>query len=190
MVMEKGDKEIIQDIKNGNEHAIDELIKKYQKKVYNLIFGMTFNYDIAWDVSQEVFIKVIKNIKNFRGESSFWTFLYRITMNAYYDYYRKYKLREKVSYFSEMDDEDTKRTFEVKDLINLEEEFEVKEFKETVKIALKELTDMQRQVFILKNINNLKIKEIADLLKISEGTVKSHLNRAMEKLKETLGAKT
>ncbi len=188
--MEREDKEIIKDIKSGKENALDELIKKYQRKVYNLVFGMTFNYDIAWDVSQEVFVKVIKNIKNFREESSFWTFLYRITINAYYDYYRKYKVREKVSYFSDMNDDDAKRTFEVKDLINIEEEFEIKELKETIKIALKELTDMQRQVFVLKNTQGLKIKEIADLLKISEGTVKSHLNRAMEKLKETLGAKT
>ncbi len=188
--MQREDKEIIQDIKSGKENALDELIKKYQRKVYNLLFGMTFNYDIAWDVSQEVFVKVIKNIKNFRGESSFWTFLYRITINAYYDYYRKYKVREKVLYFSDINNEDTKRAFEVKDLINIEEEFEVKELKETIKIALSELTDMQRQVFILKNTQGLKIKEVADLLKISEGTVKSHLNRAMEKLKENLGAKT
>lgn len=187
--MERNDKDIIQDIKNGKEYAVDELIKKYQKKVYNLIYGMTFNYDIAWDVSQEVFIKVLKNIKNFREESSFWTFIYRITMNAYYDYYRKYKIREKVSYFSDMNDEDTKRTFEVKDLINMEEEFEVKQLKETIAVALKELTDMQRQVFVLKNTQGLKIKEIAEMLKISEGTVKSHLNRAMEKIKDILGAK-
>lgn len=187
--MEREDIEILKDINENKEQAIDELIKKYQKKVYNLIYGLCLNYDIAWDVSQEVFIKVIKNVKNFRQESSFWTYLYRISMNAYYDYYRKMKVRSKEFNFTDMEDEETKRSYQMKDLFDIQEDFEKKELKENIKLALKGLTDMQKQVFILKNSQGLKIKEIAEILQISEGTVKSHLNRTMEKLKETLGAK-
>jgi len=187
--MEREDKEILKDINDNKIEAIEELIKKYQKRVYNLIYGLCLNYDTAWDVSQDVFIKVIKNVKKFRQESSFWTYLYRISMNAYYDYYRKMKVRSKELNITDMEDEETKRTYQIKDLVDIQEDFEKKELKESIKLALKELTDMQKQVFILKNTQGLKIKEISEILQISEGTVKSHLNRAMEKLKEILGVK-
>jgi|DewCreStandDraft_4_1066084.scaffolds.fasta_scaffold09683_7 RNA polymerase sigma-70 factor (ECF subfamily) len=181
------DKEIINDIKNGSLIAMEELIKKYQKRVYNMIYGMCMNYDTAWDVSQDAFVKVIKNIKNFRQESSFWTYLYRIVMNAFYDYVRreKAKKRETIN-FSDMNDDDNKRSYEVKDMINIEEDFDRKMLEEKVRQGLNDLTDTQRQIYVLKNLEGLKIREIAGLIGISEGTVKSHLNRAMEKLTNML----
>jgi RNA polymerase sigma-70 factor (ECF subfamily) len=177
------DKDIIEDIKKGSLQAMDELIKKYQKRVYNVIYGLCMNYDIAWDVSQEAFVKVIKNIKNFRQESSFWTYLYRIVMNAFYDWTRKEKTKKRATTnFSDMIDDDKKRSYEVKDMINIEEDFDKKVMEEKLKRGLDDLTDIQRQVYILKNIEGMKIREIADLIGISEGTVKSHLSRAVEKL--------
>ncbi|HPD18528.1 MAG: RNA polymerase sigma factor [Candidatus Goldbacteria bacterium] len=177
------DKEIITDIKNGSMVAMDELIKKYQKRVYNIVFGLCMNYDTAWDVSQEAFIKVIRNIKNFRGESSFWTYLYRIVINSFYDWTRKEKTKKKsTSNFSDMTDDENKRSYEIKDLVNVEEDFDRKMLGEKVNRGLDDLTDAQRQVYVLKNLEGMKIREIADVMKISEGTVKSHLSRAMEKL--------
>jgi RNA polymerase sigma-70 factor (ECF subfamily) len=177
------DKDIIEDIKKGSLQAMDELIKKYQKRVYNIVYGLCMNYDIAWDVSQEAFVKVIKNIKNFRQESSFWTYLYRIVMNAFYDWTRKEKTKKRATTnFSDMIDDDKKRSYEVKDMINIEEDFDKKVMEEKLKRGLDDLTDIQRQVYILKNIEGMKIREIADLIGISEGTVKSHLSRAVEKL--------
>lgn len=181
------DKDIIEDIKKGSLQAMDELIKKYQKRVYNVIYGMCMNYDIAWDVSQEAFVKVIKNIKNFRNESSFWTYLYRIVMNTFYDWTRKEKTKKRATTnFSDMIDDDKKRSYEVKDMINIEEDFDKKVMEEKLKRGLDDLTDIQRQVYILKNIEGMKIREIADLIGISEGTVKSHLSRAIEKLSTIL----
>jgi RNA polymerase sigma-70 factor (ECF subfamily) len=179
----RDDKEIITDIKNGSLVAMDELIKKYQKRVYNIVFGLCMNYDTAWDVSQEAFIKVIRNVKNFREESSFWTYLYRIVINAFYDWTRKEKTKKKsTANFSDMTDDENKRSFEIKDMINIEEDFDRKVLEEKVKRGLDNLTDTQRQVYVLKNLEGMKIREIADMMKISEGTVKSHLSRAMEKL--------
>ncbi|MGD0566679.1 MAG: sigma factor, partial [Candidatus Goldiibacteriota bacterium] len=63
------DREIILEIRQGSEAAMDELIKKYQKRVYNTAYGMSLNYDTAWDVSQEAFIKAIRSIASFRGDS-------------------------------------------------------------------------------------------------------------------------
>lgn len=181
------DKEILNDIKKGSLNAMDELIKKYQKRVYNIIYGLCMNYDTAWDVSQEAFVKVIKNIKNFRQESSFWTYLYRIVINAFYDWTRKEKTKKRsTTNFSDMTDDENKRSYEVKDMINIEEDFDRKILKEKVKKGLDDLTDIQRQIYILKNTQGMKIREIADMIGISEGTVKSHLSRAVEKLSNTL----
>ena len=184
--MEREDSVVIAEIKKGNAGAMDELIKKYQKRVFNMIYGQCMNYDTAWDVSQETFIKAIKYIGNFRQESTFWTYLYRIAMNAFYDAKRREKVRGRVANFSEMSDEESKRSFEVKDMLNIEEDFDRKMAKERVMAALDELTDVQKEVFVLKNTEQLKIREISAMLKISEGTVKSHLNRAMEKIKASL----
>lgn len=183
----RDDKEIINDIRNGSLYAMEELIKKYQKRVYNMVYGLCMNYDIAWDVSQEAFVKVIRNIKRFRQESSFWTYLYRIVMNAFYDWTRKEKTKKKsTTNFSDMTDDENKRSYEVKDMINIEEDFDRKMLEEKVKKGLDDLTDIQRQVYVLKNLEGMKIREIADLIGISEGTVKSHLSRAMEKLRTIL----
>jgi RNA polymerase sigma-70 factor, ECF subfamily len=185
--MERDDIVIIAEIRKGSQAAMDELIKKYQKRVFNMIYGQCMNYDTAWDSCQEAFIKAVKNIKNFREESSFWTYLYRISMNAFYDVKRKEKVRSRVRNFSELNDEENKRSFEVRDMLNIEEDFDKKMAKERIKTALESLTDTQKEVFVLKNTEGLKIREISDMLKISEGTVKSHLNRAMEKIKGALG---
>lgn len=185
--MEREDSVLIAEIKKGATGAMDELIRKYQKRVFNMIYGQCMNYDTAWDVSQETFIKAVKYITNFREESTFWTYLYRIAMNAFYDVKRKDKVRARVSNFSEMSDEESKRSFEVRDMLNIEEDFDRKMAKERITKALEELTDVQKEVFVLKNTEQLKIREISAMLKISEGTVKSHLNRAMEKVKKALG---
>jgi RNA polymerase sigma-70 factor (ECF subfamily) len=186
-IMERNDIEIIAEIKRGSELAMDELIRKYQKRVFNMVYGQCMNYDTAWDVCQETFIKAIKSIKNFREESSFWTYLYRIAMNAFYDAKRKDKVRGRVANFSEMTDEESKRSFEVRDMLNIEEDFDRKMAKERITLALGSLTEIQKEVFVLKNTEQMKIREISKMLNISEGTVKSHLNRAMEKIRASLG---
>jgi len=187
--MERSDQELIEDIKKGDTAAMDIIIRKYQKRVYNMIYGQCINYDTAWDVTQETFIKAVKYVKNFRQESTFWTYLYRIAMNAFYDIKRREKVRSRVSNFSDVTDEENKRSFEVRDMLNIEEDFERKVAKERVAAALAELTEIQREVFVLKNTEQLKIREISGLLKISEGSVKSHLSRAMEKIKAATGGK-
>jgi RNA polymerase sigma-70 factor, ECF subfamily len=183
----RDDPQIIADVRAGKEAAIDELIRKYQKRVYNTAYGLTMNYDEAWDVSQEALVKVVRYIGSFRGDSSFWTFLYRIVMNAFYDYKRRQKVRGRIGNFTDQGDGEDIRNFEVKDVINIEEDYELKEMKERFTASLNSLTETQRSVFVFKNTDGLKIREIARIMKISEGTVKSHLNRATEKIKNVIG---
>jgi RNA polymerase sigma-70 factor (ECF subfamily) len=184
--MAREDAEIVADIQKGKEAAVDELIKKYQKKVFNVALGLTKDYNKAWDVSQEAFVKVIRNIQNFRGDSSFWTYVYRITMNTFYDYGRKVKVRSRVANMTDYENPDDNRKFDIKDTINIAEDYDKKVMKEKISEAMGSLTAIQREVFVLKNLEGFKIREIAVMLKISEGTVKSHLNRAMEKVKSSV----
>jgi len=181
------DTEIIADIKAGKELAVDELIRKYQKHVYNTAYGLTLDYDEAWDVSQEAMVKLVRYIGSFRGDSSFWTFLYRVIMNTFYDHKRRQKVRAKTGNFTDYEDDDDKRPFEIKDVIDIEQDYEQKVLKEKLKGALGLLTDTQKKVFVLKNTEGLKIREVAAILGISDGTVKSHLNRAVDKIKKALG---
>ncbi len=185
--MDSEDLEILKGVKNGEEPAVDALIKKYQKKVYNMVYGLCFNYDTAWDVTQEAFVKIIRSMGKFRGESSLWTYIYRIARNSFYDFKRKEKVRSKVGNFSDMKNDEEKREFEVRDLVNIEEDYEKKAAGEKIRGAMERLTDIQKEVFILKHNGGYKIREISLILKISQGTVKSHLNRSMEKLKTLMG---
>ncbi len=181
--MEKEDKDLISDIKQGKKEVIEELIKKHQKRVYNIAYGLVMDYDKAWDISQEVFVKLVKNINQFREESSFTTYLYRVVMNTFYDFKRRDKHHDKSILLSETAGENEENKFEIKDLINIEEDAERKFLKDDIKKAMVELTNIQKQVFVLKNMEGLAIKEIANFFNISDGTVKSHLSRAMEKIK-------
>ncbi|HDT14878.1 MAG TPA: RNA polymerase sigma factor [Firmicutes bacterium] len=183
MRMSREDSELIKEIKEGKQGAIDELISRYQKKVYNIALGMSGDYNKAWDVSQEAFVKVIRNIGDFREESSFWTYIYRITVNAFYDYARKAKVRSRVANITDVEKDDDGPVFEIKDTLSIEEDYEKKAMKEAIKEGMEKLTEIQRQVFLLKNMEGYKIREISGILKISDGTVKSHLSRAMEKVK-------
>ncbi len=183
----RGDTEIIADIKSGKAAAVDELIKKYQKRVYNTAYGLTLDYDEAWDVSQEAMVKLVRYIGSFRGDSSFWTFLYRVIMNTFYDHKRRQKARAKIGDFTSYENDDDKRPFEIKDVIDIEQDYEQKVLKEKLKGALGLLTDAQKKVFVLKNTEGLKIREVAAILGMSDGTVKSHLNRAVDKIKKELG---
>ncbi len=184
--MAREDKEIIKEIKEGNKKAVDELILKYQKRVYNMAYGLTMNYDNSWDITQEVFVKVVRSIKSFREDSSFWTYLYRIVMNAYYDAGRKHKVRSRVANYSDMVNEEEGEKMDFESAVNIEKDVDSVMLKENIKKGLEVLTEVQRKVFILKNSQGLKIREVAQVLKLSEGTVKSHLNRAFEKLKTVL----
>lgn len=184
--MERDDKDIIKDIKAGKQSATDELIRKYQKRVYNMAYGLTMNYDSAWDVTQESMVKAIRSVEGFRGDSSFWTYLYRIVMNAHYDLGRKAKVRSRVMNYSDVVNEEEGEKLEFDSGINTEHDVERIMIKENIKKGLEELTDIQRQVFVLKNSQGLKIREVAKAMKISEGTVKSHLSRAFDKLKNVM----
>ena len=174
---------IIKQVLGGDADAFEHIVKKYEKKVYNLALRYLKNRDDALDLSQEVFIQVYNNLAQFRGDSQFSTWIYRVTYNKCVDMLRKtQKLRRNV--VMSTDDENF---FETRDCrASIEEDYEGRETLVTVMKIIDTLPSEQRDVVILRYIKDLSYSQIADVLGIAEGTIKSRLNRARLKIKEQL----
>lgn len=173
--------------KNGDIEAFEELIEAYQKKVFNIAFRMIGNYDDASELAQEVFIKIFKGIKSFKEESTFSTWVYKITTNVCLDELRKTRNKKSISLDEELKLDDGEVQIQIVDQRPSPETlFEQKEIKKTVKKAIDNLSHEHRIVIILRELNGLNYEEIAKILKCPVGTVKSRINRAKQELKEIL----
>lgn len=172
---------LIERFKNGEINVFDEIVRRYQRQVYNLAYSLTQNCEDAYDISQEVFIKVYRSLKKIRKVSSFNLWLRRVTINACTDYLRQ-KPNERVledtlyidKYYSRSNDDIPDELVETLEL-NL-----------VVSKAVNRLPKRQRKVFILRHCNDMSLKEIAETLNCSLGTVKAHLFRAKNRLKNIL----
>jgi RNA polymerase sigma-70 factor, ECF subfamily len=188
--MSENEKYLLHQSKNGDMAAFGQLIEGYQKKVFNIALRMLGNPDDASEVAQEVFIRVYKSVKNFKEESSFSTWIYRITTNTCLDELRKRKNKEHISLDEDIhhEDGDMKRQVEdsrpTPDIIA-----EKNELRKIVKLAINSLSEDHRIVIILRDIQDLSYEEIAKIVKCPEGTVKSRINRARSELKEILKRK-
>lgn len=184
--------EIIERIKNGDQNAFCELVEKYKEKALNIAFSFCRNYEDAKDISQEAFIKAFKTIRNFRSESRFYTWFYRILINLCKDYLRRRMKNKAISANIRINNEaqEEESIFEViaSGLPGPKEQLLNKELGEELTKALNSLPEQQKRVFTLKNIHGLKINEIAEIIKCAEGTIKAHLFKATLNLQERLAA--
>ncbi len=166
------DFEFIRAVNGGDQSAFAKLIGRHKEKVRNLVFLTLGDAEFVDDISQDVFISVYHKLGDFRFESKFTTWLYRITVNKCRDYLRKKRVR---SIFVPIKEEDDNRHFtshsENIDLPNL------------VRSAIKKLPDKLKIPLVLRDIDGLSYKEIADQLECEVGTVKSRIFRARESLK-------
>lgn len=184
------DSGLVRKAKQGDIQAFEKLINKHQKRVYNIALRMLQNPEDAYDISQEVFIRVFKSMKEFREEASFSTWIYRIAKNACLDELRKRKKRNIVSLDENMEFEEgtVKRQIEDEapgpDIL-----YESKELKDIVKLALRHLSNDHRLVIVLRDLQGFSYDEIAKILDCPEGTVKSRINRARKALKDILESK-
>ncbi|HHV97234.1 MAG TPA: sigma-70 family RNA polymerase sigma factor [Clostridiaceae bacterium] len=181
---------LIEKSKKGDISAFEELIETYQNKVFNIAYSMLNNYEDANDVAQEVFIRVYKSIKNFKGESSFSTWLYRITTNVCLDELRKRKNKNVVSIDEDIPFDDGEVTRQIvddgptPDIIA-----EKKEVREIVNEAIGQLSEEHKTVIILRELQGLSYEEISKIINCPRGTVKSRINRARSALKNILKSK-
>lgn len=184
------DDELIAGFKDGDHSAFQELVLKYEQRVYNHCLRMIGDEVESYDLTQEVFLKVFRKIKNYEHTYSFYTWLYRITVNCCIDFLRRKRRHiQSVSLSSSaLDDgaeqgkeQDVPDTTFVPDTAMLNRELD-----EVLQGAIGQLSEKLRSIIILKEVEGFSYEEIADVLGCSRGTVKSRLFRARERLKELL----
>lgn len=173
--------------KKGERGAFDDLMRRYEKKVYNFAFRLCGNYDEANDVASETFVRVFNALGNFRGDSSFITWLFRITTNVYLDEKKRQRARPAQSLEEIIELEETTVRRQIEDPSPTpSEQVEHHERVDMLQNAINSLPDYQRMMIVMYHTENRSYEEIAEMLDLPIGTVKSRLNRARLSLREKL----
>ena len=181
------DDELIKKSLAGDIDAFEEIVRRYQNKVYNIAYRMTGNREDAADLAQEAFIKAYRALPKFRGEASFQTWLYHIITNVCRDELRKKARMSAVSLDKEILTPDGVIFNEVPDAsLGPEGILENKEIGENIQMAVNFLGPEYRMTLIMREIQGFSYEEIATNLSCSIGTVKSRLNRARTLVKNIL----
>ena len=185
--MSINEKLLLERSKAGDVAAFEILIEAYQKKIFNLAYRIVGNYDDAGDQAQEALIRIFKSIANFKEQSSFSTWVYRITTNVCLDEIRRKKNKRTLSLDEEIHFEDGEMKRQIISDDPLPDEIaEREELRSIVSSAIESLPEEQRIVITLRDIQGLSYEEIAEVLDCPSGTVKSRINRARQALKIVL----
>jgi len=188
--MSTSDEILIKKFKTGDESSFEKLVEKYQSRVYSIALSMLRDKNDADDVSQEIFVKVYRSLHKFKGKSKFFTWLYRITINTCINSRNGGGKRKKIVSLSQPIDEQGNDLYTYLPQKRFKSPLEVlknKELSEKIKLAIDSLSDGLKEVFILREIEDISYKELANILQCPEGTIKSRLFRARDQLKEKLG---
>jgi RNA polymerase sigma-70 factor (ECF subfamily) len=194
------DEMLVAQFKSGSQKAFDELMKRYERRIFGYLLRSVRNYEDAEELTLEVFFKAYRALASWEPKAKFSTWLYTIASNLAIDYHRA-KSRQPVYMFEDEDVIDYHRAksrqpvymFEDEDVIesrlvatdissNPEKHLEDKERGRIIREAVDELSSKQKAVFMLTRYEGLQIREVAETLGIAEGTVKIHLHRAMKKI--------
>jgi len=185
---EPDDVDLVKRCQAGDSSAFNDLVTRYRSKVFTMVYGMVQNEQDAWDLAQEGFLKAWKSIHRFKGESSFYTWLYRIMTNVTIDSLRRKGIRGE----AEFDDriapanvEPGSRTTPSSAALP-NEKLEYREIRERIDHAIAKLSPEHRAVIVMKEIEDLQYNEIAEVLNCSLGTVMSRLFYARKKLQSLL----
>jgi RNA polymerase sigma-70 factor (ECF subfamily) len=179
---------IVRQVQAGDVAAFDRLINKYRERVYGIVYNMTSNREDAADLTQDAFIKAFQSIHRFSGQSSFFTWLYRIAVNSTLSHLRRMRLR---SFFSlEQIDSDAPVAKEIiaalTDKTGVDRDTYVRELQEKLNDAMQKLSIKHRTVVTLFEIDGLSHQEIAEVMECSVGTVRSRLHYAKQLLQSEL----
>ncbi len=184
--MKLSDTDLIIQAQKGDQSAFEELVYRYDRNVLSVAMKYANDEDDAKDLYQEVFIRVYRGLKNFRFQSEFSTWLFRITTNVCLTYKSRSKEHLRVSINKNFDDEESElSTTEelIYDGSSPEEISSGTDLGEIVNAAVESLSPKQKMTFILKHYEGYKIREIAEMLNCKEGTVKKYLFDADKKFK-------
>jgi RNA polymerase sigma-70 factor (ECF subfamily) len=182
--------DLVDGLRAGIERAYDSLISHYQQPVYNLVYRLLNDPADANDVVQEVFLKVFRNIGSFRGQSSLKTWVYRIAVNEAHNHRRWFCRHRKQEIGLERDEEDRSYQDTLSDPGR--SPFQIAVDEEAYQIlegAMQALNPTFRAAVVLRDIEDLSYEEIADVLQINLGTVKSRIMRGREALRHALAVR-
>lgn len=166
------EKELVCRAKLGDKEALNEIVDVYYDEIYRFLYRRMGNKAAAEDVTQDTFIKFIKNLPYYKEKNKLKSFLFTIAINTSNDYFRRYKQEPSFLTLDNIGEEITEdKTLQKEDALIVRE-------------AVLSLPDIQRDVIILRFYHDLKIKEIASVQKVPVPTVKTRLRRALKALKE------
>lgn len=175
------DENLIKDILKGNESAMEILVKRYYDLVHSYIYRTTNDYNIAYDITQDVFIKMMKSIDKYNlEEGKFKNWLLKIAVNTTKDYFKSKTYKQRIENYDI-------ENHEIEDKSNVIDIISKKEESIKIKEAVEKLPNLQREAIFLKYYNDLKIKEISKITGDNENTIKSRLFNGIKNLKKLLG---
>ncbi len=184
------DAALVERVKQGDVRAFEMLVVKYQRRIERLIGRMVRDTDLVADIAQESFIRAYRALPQFRGDSAFYTWLYRIAVNtakkALVDLKRDPLVTEAALSAGDDDEETSRRGLEPSDVATPDALLASKEIAATVNAAIEALSEDLRQAITLREIEGLSYEEIADVMNCPIGTVRSRIFRAREAIAQRL----
>lgn len=186
MVAEENDKELVRRARAGDHQAFAQLVEENQNRVYSLAFRITGDREESADLAQEAFLKAWQALPNFQGESSFATWVYRLTTNLCIDYIRRQQRRRETVSAVSLDDSDSPFPEPADPGQDPHGALERTELRRAVERGLQALPEAQRQVLVLRELSGLSYQEIGARLDLDLGTVKSRIARARLALRKIL----
>ena len=181
--------DLVKQCQAGQTEAFDQLVNRYRSRVFAMIYNMVHNEQDAWDLAQDSFVKAWKSIKRFRGQSSFYTWLYRIVMNVTIDHARKKQIKGAGTEFNDevklSEIEPAARTAPRSEPLP-HRQMERSEIRARIDAAIAQLTPEHRAVILMKETEDMQYHEIAEALGCSIGTVMSRLFYARKRLQNLL----
>lgn len=183
------DQALVERAVQGDQKAFRQLVERYQRRVYTIAFGVMKNPDTALDVTQDAFVRVHQNLAKFKGDSSFYTWIYRIVLNLCIDRKRRQARQAEVDYddaISHGDGFTDGPTLASTGIDNPAQAAHRKELVEHMDRALATLSDEHKAILLLREVDGLSYEELADTLEIPKGTVMSRLFHARKNFQKSL----
>lgn len=192
MVSGPSDAELVERFKGGDRRAYGEIVKRYQHRVYGLCLRWMGDEAVAQEVAQDVFLALFRSLDRFRGDAQLSTWIYRVVVNHCKNR-RLYRIRRAVDRHEPLEgdreDEDAPKRQLAGDDPPPDTGLHRTQAEALIQVALQELDEEQRSIIVLRDVEDLSYEEIADLLGLPRGTVKSRLHRARAQLARVLSKK-
>ena len=183
---DRQDKILLEQLRAGHPVAFEQLVASQASRLINLAFRLVGNRAEAEEIAQEGFLRLHRSLDSFRGDCSLPSYLYRIVSRLAIDHLRREKLRRKLFFFRRQEDDVDPLEMTADSSASPRDNLQAKETGQRLLAALDRLSARQRAVFVLRHQEGLPLKEIAATLGLEEGTVKTHLHRAVRALRTEL----